>query len=87
MKDIDWKFETDVTDKFRNDSSGHSYKELYEVTLPRSKRVLEIGIQEGGFVSFCKHHMPKDFFMVGCDVDKLDDARVDLLDDMYVGDA
>ena len=66
--DIDWSYMSKYTDKFRNDPScGHSFDEVYEPYLKNSKRILEVGTQQGGFIKFCKDQLD-DIFYVGADL-------------------
>lgn len=91
---IDWSYNKKYTDKFRMDSScGHSFIEVYERYLPKSKTILELGTQQGGFIKFCKDQL--DVFFVGVDLypyPKIhENCWVDnnsfnyLADDFYVG--
>tara|TARA_R110000803_G_scaffold139072_2_gene205731 strand:+ start:583 stop:1182 length:600 start_codon:yes stop_codon:yes gene_type:complete len=99
---IDWLHTSKYTDKFRGDPllpgipGGHTYTEVYQKYLPDSKRILEIGTQQGGFIKFCKDQMD-DIFFVGADLYPFPkqgencwvdgESFNDLADDYYIGDA
>ena len=99
---IDWLYNSKYTDKFRGDPlipgipGGHSFANIYQKYLPDSRRILEIGTQQGGFIKFCKDQMEEVFF-VGADMHPyckagqngwIDAASFnDLADEFFVGDA
>jgi hypothetical protein len=99
---IDWLYNKKYTDKFRGDPlipgvpGGHTFIDIYEKYLPESKRILEVGTQQGGFIKFCKDQM-EDIFFVGADMypypKQGENCWVDeesynhLADDYFVGDA
>tara|TARA_R110000824_G_scaffold398202_2_gene602007 strand:+ start:2851 stop:3474 length:624 start_codon:yes stop_codon:yes gene_type:complete len=99
---IDWLYNKKYTDKFRGDPlqpgvpGGHTFTEVYQKYLPNSKKILEIGTQQGGFIKFCKDQMEGIFFVgadmypypkagENCWVD--DESFNDLADDYFIGDA